>query len=209
MGITTVDSYVSSWTDQSASGFVVAQEDPNKRPMFVDSEALFNGCPALRLGTHGEPIEGLTSTTQAEITTSLTLFVAQYLRNTEGSKQNKTFGFPGASPKLYDTVGFPSTGHGIQMNFGTKLTVVNSIGTHIWTAIFAGALSSVKHESSSEVTGTLIDWTGTDYFSVGNIDGFSNQDSGHRIAEVILYTGILSPENRTTVVNYMRSRYGV
>lgn len=184
-----------SWTDSSGSGHPTTQSTGSKKPIYKTS--ILNGLPVVRF-------DGLTQTMSASFTLAqpVTVVVAANYRSARNTNDTLIDGFTVNTMRLFRIT------TGIKMYagaFGPEVTL-DPQAWHIYSAVFNGTNSSLEADSSTTFTGNA----GT--ASPGGIWLASAADvepGPVDIAELVLYNRALSSTEKSNVISYLQSKYGL
>lgn len=201
LGITLVSGDVSVWADQSGTG------DPNKdlqqvtagnRPVYNTVDAGYNGKPTLGLATARCMISGF----WAPGVVGTVFAVGEFLN--AGTEGLWVFGTSG---QLY-----LNAANDLRYFQGSDLIVTGEAtlsAKHIYVVDRNGASSAVYQDGITALTtGAAGSGVPAD-LRIGAFNGTGTLPANGKIAEWISYTRILTTLERTQIMNYLGTRYGV
>jgi hypothetical protein len=212
------NSLVSAWADQSGSGNDASATDPSAAPLLVANA--INNKPALRFGPNTftdnqylEVSDAGTAFTAADLSTfaiarftNFASYRVLWTKSSSGRAAPIDWWFAPGS-------GVPNTFRGDGVNFGGPVTGLIAPGLGQFAAIgMAVAGQSVSHflgfteNGSGNIANTTAS-AGTP-LRIGRRDDGAVQMLGD-IAEILLYDRALSATERSNVVNYLSSKYGL
>lgn len=194
---------VSAWGDSSGVGDAnrnAAQGTGANQPIYNATDANFSNNPSLTFEANDKLITG---TWSAAIAQACTVFLC--------ARQDAAVAGRYAFDSLADPPQFALFGDGAYASHqyaGTDNSVANSAGTHVWILEYNGASSKQFIDSTTATVTGDASTNGATGISIGNYaSGTAN--GGWTIAELGVYSSILSAGNRALLTNYLGTRYGV
>jgi hypothetical protein len=202
-GITTIGGYVSQWNDQSGVGDAnrnMVAAFPGEQPSYVVSDAGYNNQSTVSFIAANNVYMRTAGVLSADITDPSTWFIAA---NDDGS----------ASRQFYFTTspsGIPNLEVLSKELLWSNLDGPNSTGL---PTVYAGLSNNT---TSKLYQNALTPVSSGSQGGPGDVSSFffgSNVGSGlflnGKIAEMIIYSGILSPTDFAKVMNYLGTRYNI
>lgn len=184
---------VSQWTDQSDSGWHLAQANAANKPLYVEN--IINGYPVIRF----DGINDYIYNNSPVLAQPYTVFiVGKYIANPDGDY-------------IVDggiNCDILNTGGGCFRTYaGTTLgTTPSDTNNHIWTIVHNGATSHIMTDET-EISGNAGATAISDIY-VGANQAPGNYANGN-IAEILIYNSDLSDANRTIVLAYLNNKYAI
>lgn len=220
-GVTTVDGYVSNWSDQSGNGNHAAQGTVANRPLYVASGQ--GSKPTLRFDGSDDWLSFGTMTGMPTGSTSRTAFVV--CKRTDTSKRNDVFtfypnsaanrsqwGFSFGFPNLTDvsfifidsTPGVAGGGSSTDsLIWCNRISATNTMSAELWKS---GSKLTLTQLSGSD--GTIA--TGYDKCAIGCSTGYVNVTRFYGdISEIIIFNRALTSYERQTVEKYLSTKYAI
>ena len=230
-GITTVSGLVSNWTDQSTAKNSAAQSTTSYRPAYSASNSFLNNAPSLNFsnsGTTGDDFLSITSSSSLTGVTAngFTLYMAaripaytsisfgMLMQHTNGSAWTNGWG-----------VLYYSTPNNIRFFIQDWNTAANYVTIAPPSTLYPfllkftydrGATNTIRAEIRQNGTSTTANkvYSGTWNFT-GATDpeiargGGTSYDMNMQISEIVMYSGVLSASDQTTVETILKTKYGI
>jgi hypothetical protein len=213
-GVTLNGSTVSAWADQSGNGYNVSQATVASQPLFQTNQ--FNGQPALFF----DGGDWLNNTVNSVVTsgTGRTVFIvarakcnstAMYYITFRRSTLLAAYQSGASSNFIYSDGVNPGNNASAPANWFDTLKAKPTQLSFYNSGIAPNKLNLRMNQQSIAVTqsGGVGTETGTTGFSVGRREDGSFFANGW-IAEIIVYNSELNATDRTTVENYLATKYG-
>lgn len=207
LGIT-IGTGVSAWADQSGTGDAnknVTQAVAGQQPAYTAADAAYNNKSTLTFVTASSQYLA-SGTWAAALAQPYTWFVVGNQGALTGSAQCFIEGdISGANRSLlYDNAGALEHFAGASLTGvarGTAAMVFGGDGNGGSSTIYKSAITAAAtgNAGTNGITATTIAAT----------FGGGSAFLGGKIAEVVIYSGVLSTANRTTLLNYFGTRYGI
>lgn len=193
---------VSAWNDQSPNGNNFAQATATKQPTFVASSTDFNNLPVVHfngdLTGAGTTAPNASRLVLANSTTPVTVFIVNRTTSSNGldgiwGRDEGDYGIRRQSTTTWQT---RATGDG--NDFATSM-FVNGTSTNVQPVGTAAVLTAV-----GDGTQTLAQTGLGEYF---DCCGAGARPWGGDIAEVAVYSGVLSASDRQAIEGYLGQKY--
>lgn len=204
-GITLNGSTVSAWSDASGSGDAnrtLTQATGANQPTFNASNAAYNNKPTVTFGA-GVNQSLASGTFSASLTQPFTAFV---VGNAKDTTTNYWY-FSGTTNRV-EILQFTANGAAIFAGNAFQSSFVQTASPSFMCGIFNGASSSLAvNARTAAVTGNAGASAEPDLI-MGNVQGLGSPLQGP-IAEIALYTGVLSAGNIDKFATYVTATYGI
>jgi hypothetical protein len=200
---TTIATGVSQWNDQSGNGHNVTQSTGSKQPTLNASDSNYNYQSTLSFASANAQVMLSSAWSNNQPTT---IFV---VGNMSGSNGGEAF-FDWTSTELTIYNGNSGTHVVAYAGVGVSGTISSTSVPAAYAAIYNTTSSSI-YQNNSQIalaTGDAGSSNGTGQMSVGALVGTVDFLNG-KIAEMLVYSGVLSTSNIQQVFAYFGSRYAL
>lgn len=200
---------VSAWADQSGTGDPnknVSQATGAKQPVYISSTAGFNNRPTLQFTAAN------TSTLRSGVWSVAPSQPITWIVAASQSSALAQYMVDGLSNNVMGIVWRPDLTE-FELDAGAGLMTGASTyqaGPLVYGAVFNGASSAIYINNSQTAAATGSAGTGPSTgMNIGAAGGGAANPFSGNIAEIVAYTGTLTPAQSLAVFSYMGSRYGI